>query len=503
MADSPDTTPAPLATLRAWQKFHVRLTTLYGGTVLVVLLATGFIFYQSRVDAEIDAVQQKLLVTAASVAQAIDANELASISIDETQLTPVHERLLRHFAEVVKLDRDIESIYVLRPTSEPTRLRFFVDYVREGKAGSPGEIYEARNVPVLLRGTAEPSVEDKPYRDAFGVTLSGYAPVLDTQGRSIAVVGADVKIARLEAIRDEVLAVVAWVFGAASIMVGAVSWLVATNIRNPLTRIINAMSAIACGQFETRTNLKRRDEFGVVSTYLDRMAVDLAEREFIRETFGKYVSPDVAKAVLAGRGVGALGGEECVVTVMFCDLRGYSTISENLTPTQIVVLLNQYLGAMNAVVDAHRGCVIEYLGDAILAVFGAPQHYTDHSQQAVVCALRMRERLAELNEEWQRTGEARVWQARGLSSLRARIGLHSGVVVAGNLGSATRMKFAIIGDVVNVAARLEGLNKELETDILLSDSVSRHLSPDIAAQLHDHGEFKVKGREQPVRVYSC
>ena len=143
-------------------------------------------------------------------------------------------------------------------------------------------------------------------------------------------------------------------------------------------------------QQPTRLHMQRRDEFGVMGRHFDSMAEALQDREFVRETFGRYVSEDVAKLLLDQRIHTELAGEERVVTVLISDIRGYSTISERLPPVQVVDMLNRYLSAMNEVIDEHKGCVIEFLGDAILAVFGAPHYLPDHSERAVRCALSMR-----------------------------------------------------------------------------------------------------------------
>ena len=177
-------------------------------------------------------------------------------------------------------------------------------------------------------------------------------------------------------------------------------------------------------------------------------------------------------------------------------------MSEQMSPTEVVNLLNDYLTAMNAEIDRHQGCVIEFLGDAILAVFGAPVATSGHPERAVRCALAMREALGRLNAEWERRGLAAGWRARGLDALAQRIGVHTGLVVAGNLGSAHRMKYAVIGDAVNVAARLEALNKNLGTELLISDAVWAELPDELARQAHDQGLHKVKGRDQQIQVWS-
>lgn len=492
----------PLRTLRSWQRLHNRLTILYGLTTLVALILLGLIFYRSGAEAEIHALQQRLLSTVTSLAASVDAEAVAASPLEGTEMTPLHRELLSRFTEVADRDADVETIYLLRPTGEPTKLRFMVDYAKDGDSGAPGEAYDATDLPVMLRGFARPSVEDEPYTDEFGTTLSGYAPIMTADGRSVGLVGIDVEAWRLDAIRQEVFTSVALVFGVAVILLAIVAAIVGRNVRKPLSEIIDAAGAISSGKLKTRIGMARSDELGVMSNHIDRMAEQLQEREFIRETFGRYVSERVARELLKGDTDLSLGGEERVVTVLFSDLHGYSTISEHMPPARVVDMLNRYLADMNQIVDEHGGCVIEFLGDAVFAVFGAPNYIPDHAEQAVRSAIEMRRRLVELNQEWRDTELDRYWTERGVKAVNARIGIHSGRVVAGNLGSDTRMKYAVIGDTVNVASRLETLNKELGTDILVSRDVYTQLPNDLTRELSDRGAHMVKGRDQPVTVYA-
>ncbi|MGA1841148.1 MAG: adenylate/guanylate cyclase domain-containing protein [bacterium] len=492
----------PLKDLRTWQRFHFKLIALYGGTVLVCLILTGFILYKIWINAEFKGLQRRLLAIVTSLSASIDADKITAIPIDSTEITPFHKEILSRFEEVCVRDPDIETIYIFRPTNEPTKLRFLVDYSKIDIYGNPGDLYDASDVPILLKGFAKPSVENKPYRDEFGLTLSGYAPIFNTEGQSVGLVGVDVQVSRIQQMRQQVLFIILGVFGFAIIIIGLVSFTVARNVRQPLTKIINAATAIAGGKLDTRIQMDRHDEFGIMSQHFDLMAEGLQEREFIRETFGRYMSEDVARMLLDCRGSGILQGEEKIVTVLFSDLQGYSTISEQLPPAKVIEMLNQYLEAMNKLIDIYHGCVIEYLGDAILAVFGAPYYMADHSEQAFRCAIEMRNRLKELNKEWKKSGIACYWKQSGISELKVRIGIHTGPVVAGNLGSRTRMKYAVIGDTVNVASRLEALNKEFDSDICLSRDVYIHLPNDLTSNMTHRGDFQVKGREQSVRIYT-
>jgi adenylate cyclase len=214
------------------------------------------------------------------------------------------------------------------------------------------------------------------------------------------------------------------------------------------------------------------------------------------------MSESVARQVLATRDGATLGGEERAVTVILTDHEGYATVSEVLTPPEIVRMLNAYFGEMGRLVEEHEGCTVGYLGDGILAVFSAPLTVERHAELAVRCAEAMRARLVELNREWEQSGFARMWQAKGVSTLRMRVGVHSGSVVAGNIGSASRVTYTMIGDTVNVAARLEQLNKETRTEILFSAQTFALLPAELQARARACGTRHVKGRVQDVAVYT-
>jgi adenylate cyclase len=213
----------------------------------------------------------------------------------------------------------------------------------------------------------------------------------------------------------------------------------------------------------------------------------LARRHFL-DSFGRYVGRDVMAQVLVENP--ALSGDRREVSILVSDLRGFTTLSENLPVEAVAAQLNEYFPAMVDAIFAQRGTVDDFIGDGILAVFGAPISDRDHARQAVHAAVAMEEALARLNQGW---------EARGLPTLRMGIGVHTGVVFAGNVGSPERVKYTVIGDAVNVTARLEGLNKELGTTILLTEETRAELRGLVETRYR--GEIPVKGRAEPLRVY--
>lgn len=231
-----------------------------------------------------------------------------------------------------------------------------------------------------------------------------------------------------------------------------------------------------------------------------RMAQVQAELEHVRRTFGRYVSTEVVDALMADPAKLRLGGEEREVTILFADIRGYSTLAESLEPTEIIGLLNRYFTRVTTVILDQRGMINEFEGDAVLAVFGAPLEMEDHAERAVEAAVGMLAAVAQLNVEWEKDGTADRWRSIGIDGLAIRIGIHTGKVVAGNVGSEARTKYAVIGDTVNIASRVEGLNKELRTSLLITSTTHQALVN--AHGVTDMGLHHVKGRAEPVQVYS-
>ena len=492
----------PLNELRLWQRYHIHLTLLYGLTILLAMLLLGQKVYDLRVSSELSSLQTRLVVLVTALAGSVDVQAIEETPLDNGEAGLAHQRMRGKFAKVMAEDSLLQSIYVFRQTEEPTQLRFFVDIVRDGEEALPGEPYDASSLLTLLKGFSQPVVEDQPQSDSFGTSLSGYAPIRNAQGLTVGMLGVDVDAKDIELAKKDVLLSTMTVFGAVLAALTLLSLVVAQNIRKPLNQIIDAAAAISEGNFATRIDLDRKDEFGIMGSQIDQMATQLQQREFIRQTFGRYVSEVVAESLLKESGDTVLGGEERVVSILFSDLKGYTTLSEQLPPTQLVKMLNDYFGAMTAIIDAHGGCVIEFLGDGILAVFGAPQSMDNHAEQAVRCALAMQERLKALPEDWEGEALGEYFNQDGGQDFAMRIGIHTGPVVAGNLGCPSRMKYAVIGDSVNVAARLEAMNKALNSDTLISGDTFHQLPVALAKNLHPEGVQKIDGREGSLPVYA-
>lgn len=265
----------------------------------------------------------------------------------------------------------------------------------------------------------------------------------------------------------------------------------ARSFSRPVQQLAAHTEMIAAGDYDTRIELNRIDELGRLAESFNTMSRGLAERDRVRDLLDKNVSPAVAARLL--RDGAALGGEERIVTVLFADLRGFTTLSESLPAPEVVHLLNRYLDRMSHAIEQEGGVIDKFIGDEIMALFGAPIALEDAADRALRAALAMRAALIELNREF---------AAEGRPPLAFGIGINTASVVAGNIGSHRRLNYSVIGDGVNLAARLQSLTRRADyaTDILVSDTTlqaarTRYITRDL-------GQAEVRGRAQAVRLHA-
>ena len=259
--------------------------------------------------------------------------------------------------------------------------------------------------------------------------------------------------------------------------------LLSDSVVDPITELERATDRVGRGDLETRVSLFTTDETGELARSFNTMVAGLAERERIREAFGTYVDREVAEHIL--REGTALEGEEVEVTMMFLDVRDFTGFAERASAPQVVAALNRLFELAVPIIRAHGGHVDKFVGDGLLAVFGAPQRRDDHADQALAAALE----IASSTE-------------RGVGDeLEIGIGLNSGTVVAGNVGGAGRLEFSVIGDAVNVAARVEAATRHTGDSILVSEHTRRLLrGSDVG--LEERPQVPLRGKRQPVALYA-
>jgi class 3 adenylate cyclase len=254
-----------------------------------------------------------------------------------------------------------------------------------------------------------------------------------------------------------------------------------------IRNIAHRAREVARGQYGDPLPVNRRDEIGLLTQSFDDMVAGLKERDFISNTFGRYVDPEIARELLNRPEAARLGGEKREVIIMFADVRDFTPLAETLSPEATIHLVNRHFSRMIEVIQQHRGIIVDFLGDAILTFFDPLDRPLEHmAKQAVHCALMMQKALAAENAS-----------EPNAPPLYMGIGLHAGKVVVGNIGSESRAKYGIIGAAVNLTHRIQGQAQKGE--VVISDSVFHHVETGVAAS--KTFEAELKGIAQQVTLY--
>lgn len=281
--------------------------------------------------------------------------------------------------------------------------------------------------------------------------------------------------------------------GVITLALGAmVTFYFARQITNPLSELAVAAEKMASGNLSMWVAKKSDDEIGQLAGAFNEMATGLQEREWLKDLFGRFVSHEVADAIRNGQVV--LEGESRMVSVLFCDIREFTDFSERHSPQEVVKLLNEFLPMVVHAAQKHNGMVNKFGGDSTLIIYGAPNEVQDNAYKAVLPALEIRTSVRQLNVNLADRGE----------NFRVGVGINTGMALAGAVGPMERQEYTVIGNTVNLAARIDGLNKQFpDYDILIS--------PWTYEALGDHrekfnlislGSVQIRGRNEPVEIWA-
>ncbi|MEM6491343.1 MAG: adenylate/guanylate cyclase domain-containing protein, partial [Pseudomonadota bacterium] len=263
------------------------------------------------------------------------------------------------------------------------------------------------------------------------------------------------------------------------------------TLAGPVGNLTAAVDRIAAGDLSQAAPVEDDTEIGRLTSRFNAMLQDLRDRERTRIAFERYVSPPVAAAILACNDAddARLPGELRLATVMFTDVEGFTGLSERITPGQLIEILNAYFETVSEPITAQGGLIANYIGDAVMAVFNTPVEDADHARKAAKAAVEIQARL-------------QTATFAGGYRMPTRIGLHTGAVIAGSVGCADRLGYSVFGDTVNVAARLEAMNKPLGTRILVSEATAGLIDGDPTFQVKPLGPQAVRGRGSTINVFA-
>jgi adenylate cyclase len=275
---------------------------------------------------------------------------------------------------------------------------------------------------------------------------------------------------------------VAIAVGVAGTIALELSWMLAKSILRPLDDLQRAIKAVQAGRYDVSVPVTAADEVGELQATFNQMVAGLAERERIRKAFGTYLDKEVAEYILSDEY--APEGFEVEVSVLFCDVRDFTAFADDAEPTEVVGRLNELFETVVPIVARHGGHVDKFIGDGLLAVFGAPERFADHADRAVRAAIDMAQCV---NHDLD-------------TPLEVGVGVNSGTVIAGSIGGAGRLNFSVIGDAVNVAARVEAATRELGEEVLITGETRARLRSRF--ELEPRGERELRGKAEPVELWT-
>jgi adenylate cyclase len=359
---------------------------------------------------------------------------------------------------------------------------------RPGQNHLPGDLFEVKGEPISKSLEQIHKFDDQLNNFQVGYD-TGFAPIYDPLGRLVAELGVKLGWApntMLGNVWQYLLPPFVATVGLALIL----AILLSRGVIVPLYSLRAIIEEIGQGNLETAAIPHGAIEFVEMARAINSMSVGLRERETIKQAFSGYLSRAVLDIIVRDSKLPQLRGERRDISVLFADIRDFTSISETRRPEEVVELLSEFFERMVEVVQRNHGMIDKFTGDGMMAIFGAPVEDLRHAEQAVVTAMEMQSELSKLRANWEALG--RIGFSMG-------IGINSGSAIVGNIGSRAHMEYTAIGDTVNLASRLQAATKELEAEILVSkatcDAAGSHF------QGRPLGEIQVKGRVQPVEIY--
>jgi sigma-B regulation protein RsbU (phosphoserine phosphatase) len=459
----------------------VRVAALFAAVTLLGIGLASFLIYQEQKQELEETLGALLVGIARTAALLIDPALHADVEATMTRESEAYRRLRATLAAIQDENRVETPIYTLTGFDAEARHARFM--VTSRGPGTPGVLD-----PLARAFRDGVATSTRIYQNQSGTWITAFAPVRDARGRVLAVLDVDYRVdvylARVAGLRHTVLGA-SVVAGLLAVLAGL---LFARRLTGPLSALTEEATHVAGGDLSRSLPVRSRDEVGQLTRAFNDMLAGLRQRDFIRDTFGRYVSPEVARELLESPGGLRLGGEKRDVTILMCDLRGYTRFAEVADPAEVMQLLNTFLGRLTEIVAAHEGTVNEFMGDGIFAIFGAPRAHPDHPERAAACALVMQRTADEINC---------AHDARGLPALELGIGLNSGDAIVGNIGSERRAKYGVVGSVVNLTARVEACT--VGGQILLSPYTYERIRG--IAEVGPPLTVELKGLREPLRLY--
>jgi adenylate cyclase len=452
-----------------------------------------FFLYNKAANALKFELRTKVVSVAATTAALINPKDIIDLSENLSVKSPSFLRLQKVLLQVRDNNRRpdlfVKYIYLLKPKNRESHDIIFL--IEAQNAVLPGQKDDQQSQSQIYNHLEEFYSPNRFIRDKFGVWMSGFAPIFDENGNYIATIGVDISASSVKSTLTHMMQFAALGLLISISLAYMMAYYLSHKMTDALEEITFCLDKVAEGDFKTLVNITSQDEFGKLSETINHMIKGLKERQALKTNFSKYVSTYVMDQILSDQSQLKLLGERKKITVLFSDIRQFTQISENLSPEDVVTLLNEYFDVMLKVVFKHQGTIDKFMGDGLMAEFGAPLPDEDQETHAVMCALDMIVELKKLNARF---------EIEHRPPISIGIGIHTGNAIMGNIGSEKRMEYTAIGDCVNVASRLEQATKTYQTPILVSEETFKALGSKFDGK--SMGSITLPGRTKEINVYA-
>ncbi len=437
------------------------------------------------------------LSVAVSAAAQVDGDLHETLRRAEDQDTPVYKQIEQELRTIRDANRrddlSVKFIYTMRLVStEPDKWIYVVDAEEEGDDKSPlGEevTWEGQENDPLILGEA--SAEEKFIQDDYGNWLSACAPIRNSAGEIVAMLGVDIKAGDVVSQTNEIIVNSLLGLALALILAVLLSYFLVRKVCAPLDLVTSGIRKIGSGHLEFRVEGDRNDEFGEIYHAVNEMAQSLQERDALKGNLSRFVSQEVAGQLIESGDLPKKEGDRREITLLKCDIQNLHRFAEEQTPSKSLEIVNRYCREMVEIIFRHQGTVDRLGSDGVIAAFGALGKSKSHQTLAIKAAAELLEANQEMNSKLELSGDSRF---------KVKIAIHTGMATLGNVGCDHRVDFTVMGEAIDFVKKIEMLHGEYSTNVLISETT--HSAASKSFRFSEVGDFEPAPLRDMIRLFT-
>lgn len=440
-------------------------------------------------------IQSKILSIVASAAVFIDTDQILAFRSnpveDSLAYRSLREQLIRTLNANKRKDLFSSFLYIFQKNDDEVIVEVDTKSAQEREEAGHSLIRSQKAIPPSqLRKVGEYEVSNL-YDNPFGRWLSAFAPIRDAQGNIVAYLGINIRSSYIMNYLNKLLFYCLIVLAFSLIAAFILSFILSRTISRPLSLICQMVESIGSENRPATCPYQEKDEFGELASAIHQMGQGLEERERLKSNFSRYVSKEMLDIILKMEDKTLFEGERKKVTVLFSDLRQFSTLAETLPPEEVVLLLNEYFDQMISIIFKYQGTLDKILGDGMMVLFGAPIEDKDQETHAIHAAVEMQIKMQELCKKWEQENKKPV---------NMGIGIHTGEAIIGNIGSEKHLEYTAIGSTVNFAYKIEQSTKQHQTPILISKTTLSEIQNNF--NVISKGNLFIKDKDTKLELFA-